>query len=72
MKKIAILAMSILIAGAAFAQTPQVPAKNEVAKTERIEGDKKVAKKPKREAKAIIAKRDSAALAGAKEAEKKK
>lgn len=35
MKKIAVLAMSLLIAGAVFAQTPQAPAKKECTKTEK-------------------------------------
>ena len=35
MKKIAILSMSLLLAGALFAQTPQAPAKKECTKTEK-------------------------------------
>lgn len=45
MKKIAILAMSLLIAGAVFAQTPQAPVKKEAVKTEKKCCDKKNDKK---------------------------
>lgn len=60
MKKIAILTMSLLIAGAVFAQTPQAPAKKECAKTEK-KCDKKCDEK----------KADKKACCAEKKAEKK-
>ncbi|WP_320051634.1 hypothetical protein [uncultured Acetobacteroides sp.] len=76
MKKIAILAMSLLIAGAVFAQTPQAPAKKEAAKTEKKccdKKDKKECTEGKKECKKACAekKAEKKACCAEKKAEKK-
>lgn len=73
MKKIAILSMSLLLAGALFAQTPQAPAKKEVTKTEKkCCGDKKECAEKKGEKKCCAEKKaEKKACCAEKKAEKK-